>query len=406
LIARSTILCLGLSQLICWGISFYLICAFGELIAADLGWSRDIVYGGFSAALVVMGLASPLAGRLIDRHGGRVVMSAGSVLIALACAALAFSFDIWTYYAAWLLLGLAMRMTLYDAAFATLARLGGSAARQPMSQITLLGGLAATAFWPLGHGLAEHFGWRAAVLVYAGFALATLPLHLAIPKGRHGERPAESAMREHPPLAVAPRDRFAAGALYALIVTLVYFLNSGMSAHMIAILSGLGIAASAAVWIATLRGIGQSLARLCQVLFGGRLSPLSLNLLAVLLLPFCFAAGLLSGQFVAAALAFAFFYGAGNGLLSITRGTLPLTLFDHRTYGAFAGKLLAPSFILSAGAPVAYASLIENFGFEAALYLSIAVACVMLAAAAALAIMFRSRECEQADRNAHRAPAR
>jgi MFS family permease len=121
LIVRKTVFSLGLSQLISWGISYYLIGCFGERIAADLGWTRGVVYGGFSLALLVMGVMSPVAGRLIDRYGGRRVMVAGSLLNAAGCAGLALSHDVPSYYAAWICLGLAMRLTLYDAAFAALA---------------------------------------------------------------------------------------------------------------------------------------------------------------------------------------------------------------------------------------------------------------------------------------------
>ncbi len=387
MIWRRTVLCLGLSQLVCWGITYYLIGALGELMAADFGWSRSLVYGGFSAALLVMGLSSPLVGRLIDRYGGRQVMALGSGLIALGCVWLALVHELWAYYAAWALLGLAMRCTLYDAAFAALARIGGPGARRPISQITLLGGLASTVFWPIGHALALHFGWRGAVLAYAGFALMTVPLHLAIPSARYGDRPAGEAP-ERPHLAQSRRDRLLAGSLYALIVTLINVLNSGMSAHMIGLLSGLGLTASVAVWVASLRGIGQSAARLCEVLFGGRLHPLTLNMLAALALPVCFAAGLLSGQAVAAAIAFALLYGAGNGLLTITRGTLPLVLFDHRTYGTLVGRLLVPSFLLSAISPLAYALVIEHLGDAGALVLSILIALTTLAAAIALRLRF------------------
>ena len=62
---------MGVSQLVCWGVTYHLIGVFGELIAADLGWSRPLAYGGLTTALVVTGVSSPLAGRLIDRHGGR-----------------------------------------------------------------------------------------------------------------------------------------------------------------------------------------------------------------------------------------------------------------------------------------------------------------------------------------------
>ena len=390
LVPRRTVVCLGLSQLICWGVSYYLIGGFGEAMVADLGWSRDRVYGGFSAALLVMALTSPTTGRLIDRHGGRRVMVAGSLLTAVGCAGLAVARDLFVYYGAWLCLGLAMRLTLYDAAFAALARIGGPAARRPMAQITLLGGLASTVFWPLGHLLAENFGWRGAVLAYAGIALLTVPLHLSIPDGRYDDRPpAADDAAPTPPRAAGKRDRLLAAALYAVITTLTNFLNSGMSAHMIGILAGLGLATAAAVGIATLRGVGQTSARICEILFGRRLDPLTLNLLAAALLPACFIAGMFSGQFVLAALTFAFVYGAGNGVLTITRGTLPLVLFDSRGYGAFVGRLLVPSFAVAAAAPVIYAFVIDGFGEAGALYLSAAVAAVILAASVVAVIRFR-----------------
>jgi len=386
MITRRTVIFLGLSQLICWGISYYLIAAFGELISADLGWSGTAVYGGFSAALAVMGLTSPLTGRLIDQYSGRFVMSLGSVLLAIGCSGIALSSSIFVYYASWIVLGFAMRLTLYDAAFASLVRIAGSGAKRSISQITLLGGLASTVFWPIGFFLAESFGWRAALMVYAGFALLTLPLHLAIPKERFKEnksaKPAETSAAAK--LNLTGRERLIAGSLYALIFTLISFLNSAMSAHMIAILSGLGLAAAVSVWISTLRGIGQSLARVGEILFGSRLHPFNLAIFASSLLPICFIIGLFSGELLATAFIFAFLYGAGNGLMTITRGSLPLVLFDNRTYGAFVGKLLVPSFLLSAIAPIFYTVVIEQYGEQSALLLSVALAFLVFASACVL----------------------
>jgi MFS family permease len=391
LIAGRTVLTLGVSQLVCWGISYYLVGVFGDAIAAELGWSRSVVHGGFSAALLVMALSSRLAGRLIDRHGGRRVMAVGSVLTALGCIGVAAARSLPAYYAAWACLGLAMRFTLYDAAFAALARIGGPGSKRAMSQITLLGGLASTTFWPIGHLLAGAFGWRGALVAYAGFALLTVPLHLAIPDARHDPEARVGGAVERPPLAGGSRDRWVAGALYALVVTLAAFLNSAMSAHMIGLLTGFGLAASVAVSVAMLRGVGQSLARLAEVLSGSRLDPLALNVLASALLPACFVAGLWSGGFVLAAVAFAFLYGAGNGLSTIARGTLPLVLFDYRTYGTLVGRLLVPSFVVSAAAPFAYALVIERFGERAAMHLSLAVAVIALSAAVTLRVRFGDR---------------
>jgi hypothetical protein len=189
-------------------------------------------------------------------------MAVGSLFNALGCIGVATARQLPLYYAAWLSLGLGMRLTLYEAAFAALARIGGPEARRPMSQITLLGGLASTVFWPVGHALGEWLGWRGALVAYAALALLTVPLHLTIPTARHGEVAGGPGCLRDAPLARTGRQRAVAGGLYALITTLAGFLNSGISPHLIALLTGLGIATSLAVWIASLRGVGQSSARI------------------------------------------------------------------------------------------------------------------------------------------------
>lgn len=392
MITRQTILMLGISQLICWGISYYLIAAFGEFIIADFGWSGSTVYGGFSAALVIMALTSPLTGRLIDQYGGRGVMTAGSFLLAFGCVGIALSHTVPVYYFSWLLLGFGMRLTLYDAAFASLARIGGGGAKQAISQITLLGGLASTVFWPIGFYLAETFGWREALFVYAGFALLTLPLHLRIPKSRFTESQSSKDTSLNTTTGLAPhgKERIIAASLYALIFTLLNFLNSALSTHMISMLAGLGLTAAASVWISSLRGIGQSAARLCEVLFGRRLHPFTLLLIASSILPFGFVIGLFSGQFLITALLFAFLLGAGNGLMTITRGTLPLVLFDLSTYGTLVGKLLIPGFLVSAIAPVVYTFIITHFGEKAALIFSAILALLIFIAAATLQFRYKN----------------
>ncbi|MGH8009066.1 MAG: MFS transporter, partial [Candidatus Binatia bacterium] len=269
-----------------------------------------------------------------------------------------------------------------------LARVGGPAARRPMSQITFLGGLSVVIFWPMGQMLARHFVWRGALLVYGAFALATIPLHLAIPNTHYEETLEGHSGPRQAPLARNPRECLVAGSLYTVVTTLASFLNSGLSPNILLMLGSFGLPVATALWVSVLRGVGQSSARLCDIMFGKNTQPLMLNLLGALVLPLCFGVGLLSGQFIIAAVILSFFSGVGNGIAAITRGTLPLVLFDHRTYGALTGRLLAPSFLLSAVAPVTYASVIEGFGGNGALYLSMALALLMLMAAIALKVMF------------------
>lgn len=386
--SRRLVVALGLSQLLCWGISYYLVGLFGAVMAADLGHGLTAIHGGFTVALIVQGLTSSRIGRAIDQHGGRPVMVAGSLVMAVSLLGLAAARELIGYYAAWIGLGLAMRMTLYDAAFAALARIGGREARRPIAQITLLGGLASSVLWPVGQALADALGWRGALCVYAGIALLTIPLHRMIPDHRHIAAPApENNMDDRPATRPPGASPAVAGVLYAVMVALTGLLNSGLSAHMIGLMAGLGLAPALAVWVSTLRGVGQSAARLAEVLFGARLSPFGLAAFASALLASCFLAPLF-GMTTLVGVAFALLFGAGNGLLTIVRGTLPLALFDPASYGRTVGRLITPGFYVAALAPMLYAFVIERHGETAALWLSLACAVPVLLAALLLKGLF------------------
>ncbi len=380
-VARRHIVGLGLSQIICWGVSFYTIGVFGPAIGEDLDWSGPVVHGAFSVALLVMGVTSPLIGRWVDRSGGRIVLSAGSVMLAVGCLWLSVTQSMTSYYLAWGFIGVAMRCCLYDAAFAALARIAGPEARRPISQITLFGGLSAPLFWPLGQFLSDWLGWRGALLVYAGLALSTLAVHLPLPstvfKREEEAKPRRTTTNEMP----LQRKRAVA---FVTIVMLGNALHAGMSAHLIGILGQLGLGAGLAVAVASMRGVGQSFGRLVEVASGSRLHPINLNLLAAGILPIAFALGLASGVSLVAAFSFSFFYGIGTGLLTITRGALPLVLFEDRDYGAYVGRLLVPSFIASATAPFLFAWIIEQWGAMAALYAALSMLTPVFVASLAL----------------------
>lgn len=377
MISGRTVFILGLSLLISWGTTYYLAGVFGERMAADLGWSLSTVHGGFTLSLLVMAAVSGPIGRAIDRYGGRWLMIVGAALGAAGCAGLSVATTIITHYAAWIAIGVSMRLTLYDAAFAALARIGGPDSGPAMSKITLLGGLASSVFWPFGHFLAEQMDWRSALLVYAACLLLTIPMHLALPSERWEAR--TTATDATPPLPDTERAR-RAGRLYAVVFALGHFLSSAMAAHLVTLLVGLGIALGTAVSLGALRGIGQVAGRFWQVVAGGRIHAVSLTIGALAVVTLSFLGALLGGPSVPAAGAFVAFYGAGHGIITITQGTLPLVLFDHRKYGARTGDLLIPSFIASALAPLYFALVIETFGIVTAI-----VMCATLAFLAVIA---------------------
>src|SRR5215208_8007827 len=161
------VLVLGITQILAWGALFYPPVLTVPLIAADRGWSIGFSMGGFSLGLLVAGLVSPRVGAAIDRHGGHVVMPIGSLIGAIGLVALVHAEHPLAYLAVWAVLGIGMAASLYDPAFATLGRIFGAAARQPITLLTLAGGFASTVGWPATHLLMASGGWRGAYYVYA-----------------------------------------------------------------------------------------------------------------------------------------------------------------------------------------------------------------------------------------------
>jgi hypothetical protein len=121
---------------------------------------------------------------------------------------------------------------------------------------------------------------------------------------------------------------------------------------------GLGFRGEEAVFMAALIGPSQVASRLGEILMGRRLSPMQLGLLAFGLLPLALGLFAAFGFSWGAALVFALLYGASNGLVTIAKGAVPLSLFGTRGYGEVLGIIAAPNLVLNAAAPLLFALLL------------------------------------------------
>src|SRR5262245_10796053 len=166
-----------------------------------------LAMGGFSLALLCAGVVSPQVGRLIDRYGGHRVMPFGSLIGALGLVLLVYSDHPAAYLAVWIVLGVAIAGSLYDPAFATLGRIFGTAARRPITALTLAGGFASTVSWPATRVLLDTIGWRNTYLVYAGLlALVAAPLHaFALPRMRAEAAAQRDAQKQAPSAVIPPK---------------------------------------------------------------------------------------------------------------------------------------------------------------------------------------------------------
>ena len=378
------VLVLGVTQILAWGILFYPPVLMMPLIAAERGWSLAFSMGGFSLALLTAGFCAPTVGGLIDRHGGHVVMPFGSLLGAAGVVALVHAAHPVAYLAVWMVLGVAIAANLYDPAFATLGRVFGILARKPITALTLAGGFASTVSWPVTQALLTHTDWRGTYLIYAGvLAFVAAPLHaFALPRARAASvTPAESTALPRPPTLPPhglPFILVAAGfAVYA-------FVPSGLAAHLLAIFGRAGIDPGTAVLIGALFGPAQVTARLLEFAFAGNVHPLGIARFALLTLLGGFVLLAVAGMTIPAAVLFALTFGAANGLITITRGAVPLALFGAQGYGRLLGRIAKPFQVMQALAPVVLAFVIERFSDLAGLALT--PACVVAALACMAAI--------------------
>jgi MFS family permease len=370
--ATAAIVSLGFTQIISWGTTLYALGVLGKPIAADTGWSQSFVFGGLTVGLLVSGAVSASVGRLLDRVGGRLAMSLGSVLNAIGLVLLSQVSGPYGYLLVWAFLGLAMRLTLYDAAFAALVQVTPSRGRRAISYLTLFGGLASTVFWPIGHLLNEAYGWRTTLLAFAAINLvACLPLHLLGLARRETPEQAEYARAtgngetRHSGQSLEGATRTVAMALFGAVAAACAVVMGALAVHLVPILEAAGLAAGTAVLMASLKGVAQVAGRVWDLTLARKWHPLDVGRVSVGLLPLAFAVLMLGGASFGTALVFTLLFGVSNGLVTIVRGAVPLALFGAQGYGEILGILATPYLVLAAVAPAAFALAVERWGYGA-----------------------------------------
>jgi MFS family permease len=388
--ARRAIVGLGVSQIIAWGSVYYVIGVIGPTLVAALGTSPEWIYGGFSLSLVVGAAAAPAVGRAIDAHGGRKVMSAGSLVAAAGLALTGAATGPWSYLLACLVLGLAAALTLYDPAFAALVQIAGRRSRRAITLLTLFGGFASTVSWPLTSWLAGALGWRETYFAYAAaHVLICLPIHWLTLVDGPDQRDFAPASAAEPGGATADGAlqggaRRAAFWLFAAVLTVNSFVFSGMSVHFLKALDELGLDARTAVLVGMAVGPAQVLGRFIEMLSGARHSALTVGRASAALLPVGLALLIATPHAHALAFGYALTYGLANGLITIAKGAVSLHLFGARGYGAMLGLLSAPSLAARAAAPILFSAVLSRTDAITMLALSFAISLLGLAAMEAL----------------------
>jgi MFS family permease len=370
---------LGVTQTLAWASTYYLTAVIADPVSASLHLSRTWFFGSVSAALLLSGLLGPLAGRTIDRYGGRDVLAATNLVFAAGLVLLSLAAGPASLVVAWMVIGIGMGFGFYEAAFATAAGLYGSEARNAITGITLFAGFASTIGWPTSAALIDTFGWRDAALTWAALHLVIgLPLNrLLVPKAA-------------PPPPVATEGKAVSARMSWTMVILAglfgatWFVSVALAAHLPRLLEAMGATPTAAIAAAALVGPAQVAARLIEFTLLRHASPMISGCVATALHPI--GAALLAVFGPVAAVPFVLLHGGGNGLLTIARGTLPLALFGAAGYGLRTGIIAAPARLLQGAAPLLFGMVLDRGGPLFALLLSSS----LMAASFLVLLMLRS----------------
>ena len=372
------VLTLGVTETISWGVLFYAFSVFLAPMEGELGWSRGAMTGAFSVALLLAGLAAVPVGRWLDRHGPRLLMTAGSCLASLLVLAWAAVTDLRPFYLVWAGIGLAMAAVLYDPAFATITAWFEHQRMRAITAVTLMAGLASTIFIPLADWLVTTFGWRQALVILAAIlAVGTILPHALLlrapPSGRVGKREG---------LLLGQALRHASFRWVVAAFCLATLANIAVGVHLVPYLEDRGYDPGFAAATAGLIGAMQVVARLVLAPLGDRASPRVLTAIVLAIQPLALAV-LLLARATPGVFAFVVLFGAARGAATLVRPVLLAGLYGRAAFASIAGVLQMTVSLAQAVAPVSVGAAYDVLGS----YEPILWALVVLSALAVLAIL-------------------
>jgi predicted MFS family arabinose efflux permease len=349
---------LGIGQIISWGTLYYSFPLIAERMDQDLGLTKPEVYGAATIGLLVASFTAYPIGVAIDRGHGRTVMTLGSGLAGLLLLLWSQINGLWALYPLLAGIGLAQAMTLYEPAFAVVARRYGLAARRGITALTLWGGFASTVFVPLIQFLLDYLDWRGTLVALGAINLALgVPLYFGVINAKDDAQPAEPAVatRDHEPLIGRQVVRWALHqrAFWGLLLafTVYYATFSGLSFHLYALLLERGFDTATVVAVIAVIGPAQVAGRIAVWSIAERASVQSIGRGVVLAFPLALVLLVLLPSTFASLVVFAALYGAANGILTIVRGIAVPEMLTREAYGAINSLIAVPSAIAKAVAP-------------------------------------------------------
>lgn len=366
---------LACTQLISWGSLYYSFAVLVVPMESELGWTKTDLNGALSLGLLVSGLLSLPIGAWMDRHGGRGVMTLGSIAGGLLLVAWAYVDHLALFYLIWAGLGIVLAAVLYEPAFAVIMANFGTNFRKAITAVMLVGGLASTVFIPLTQWLLDWIGWRSTLLVLAACNLLVCGgIHATMLRGAKRKATeastasAISAVGRRTILRLMLHSRAFWGVLVCFMAHGATF--SALIFHIIPLLSERGVGTATIISCVAIIGPMQVARRIVLLLLGPRLTVRQAGAFATVALPCSILILIFAPPDFLSLVAFAAFYGAGNGVMTIVRGTVVPDLLTKQFYATINGAIALVSTVARALAPFAAAAAwVYAGGYDAVLWI-------------------------------------
>jgi MFS family permease len=375
---RGLVAALAITQTVGYGTLYYAFAVFLAPVAADLHTSTTAVTGTFTASVLVSAALAVPVGRWLDRHGGRALMTAGSLLGALLLVAWSQVHTLGQLYAVQIGIGVAAAASLYEAAFAVIIAWHHTSRRSTaLLALTIVAGFASTIFLPLTGRLVDAYGWRTALLILAAIqAVLTVPLHAIMVRPAP---PRQHTAAAAPPVrlrtVLADPGFWLLGASFTAHTAAV----SVVTVHLVSALISWGQPAVFAATVAGLFGVLSVTGRLVTTGLQRRYRITSVvaaifavQAVAVAVLP-------IAGRHALAAIILVAGFGLGFGVATIAKPVLLADRYDTRRYATIAGMLVVPITVAKATAPLAAAGLHTLTHSYTGVFAATAVACLIAA---------------------------
>lgn len=358
---------LAVAETLLWASIYYVFPAMLPRWEAAFSWSRAELTGALTICLIVSAICAPFAGALIDRGKGRRNMIVGGVVSAAALVGLSQTANIVIFYMLWFVMGVAQSVCLYEPCFAILTRLFAENAKRAITVVTLLAGLAGTVSFPAAHFLSEAFGWRTALIVFAGIALVATAIAawaLAGAEENHQAPPATTNEKSGLKSALASPVFWLLSMAFALAAV-----NHGaLISHLLLILQERKFELGTAVLAASMIGPMQVVGRLGMMAIEAKgFSSVAVGVLSFSFVMIAAVALYFSPALPFLVVVFVVCQGAGYGVTSIVRPAITASFLGRLDFGAISGAMAIFSVLGFALSPTVASFLWGHGGYDTVL---------------------------------------